>query len=103
GRAEIDYASPHWMGRHVPLSDPQRSRASQWVFGFEMLNGKREDPARKDPASLLVPARSAILVLGLLTALLAYLWSRDLWGRDGALLTLALCCLSPALLAHAGL
>src|SRR4029079_6883638 len=83
--------------------DPQRSRASQWVFGFELLNGKLDDPVRKDPGRLLTPARSAILALGVLVALLAYGWSRELWGRNGALLTLTLCCLSPTLLAHAGL
>ena len=103
GRAQADYDSPHWLGKHVPPSDPQRSRASQWVFGFELLNGKRDDPVRRDPGRLLAPARSAILVLGILTALLAYVWSRELWGKGGALLTLALCCLSPTLLAHAGL
>lgn len=103
GRADVDYASPHWMGKHVPPDDPQRSRASQWIFGFELLNGVRGDPVRKDPGRLLVPARCAILVLGLLTALLAYLWSRELWGKTGGLVTLALCCLSPTLLAHAGL
>ncbi len=103
GRADADYDSPAWMGTHVPPEDPLRSRASQWVFGFELLNGRLDDPVRKDPTRLLRPARSAILVLGVLAALLAYAWSREMWGRDGALLTLVLCCLSPTLLAHAGL
>jgi hypothetical protein len=103
GRAHADYSSPHWTGTHVPPSDPQRSRASQWLFGYELLNGPIGSARREDPRRLLLPARTAMLVLGLLLAVAAYRWSLAMWGRAGALVSLLLCCTCPTLLAHARL
>jgi 4-amino-4-deoxy-L-arabinose transferase-like glycosyltransferase len=44
-----------------------------------------------------------MLVLGAVLAIIVYRWSRELWGRGGALLSLFLACLSPTLLAHSRL
>ncbi len=98
---EPDYASPHWVGRRIPPEDPQRSRANQWLFGHELLYGRLDDPVRRDPQRLLVPARLAILALGLLLCLVVYAWAHEIWGLAGARIALLLCCLSPAVLAHA--
>ncbi len=103
GAVRPDYRSPHWVGSHVPPSDPQRSRADQWKFGFELLNGGIGDPVRKDPSRLLVPARIAMLVPAILLCLLVRAWAAELWGKRAGLLALALCALSPATLAHGSL
>jgi hypothetical protein len=69
----------------------------QWRFGFDLLN---RDGA---PARRLIPARSAILALGTLLALIVYFWSRELFGRSASLLALAMAVTCPTILAHARL
>lgn len=103
GLARVDTASPNWVGTHVPPGDPQRSRADQWKFGFEFLNGRIGDPVRRDPGRLLVPARLAMLVPAMLLGLLVYAWATELWRKAGGLLALGLFAVSPTMLAHAGL
>jgi PAS domain-containing protein len=58
---------------------------------------------RKDPRPLLMPGRLAMLVPGLLLALVVYAMARDIWGKEGALVSLALYSISPTMLAHTGL
>ena len=91
GAGRFDEASAAWAA------------ADQWRFGFAFLNGPAEDPIRRDPDRLLHPARAMILALGVLLCLAVHRWAAALWGREGALLALALCALSPAVLAHARL
>jgi hypothetical protein len=86
--AEPDYASAGWEG------------GNQWLFGYELLNGPLHDPQRRSPSRLLTPARMAMLVPALLLGLIVYLWSREIWGDGGALVSLFLYCLSPTMLAH---
>lgn len=76
-------------------------RGAQWPFGFSALNGTAEAP--RDPATVLVPARLAIVGLGAALGLVVFAWSRRIWGRGGALVSLALYCFSPTMLAHARL
>jgi hypothetical protein len=103
GRARPDYRSLPWLGRPVPGLAGVRSNADQWVFGYELLNGPLERRERRDPGSLLLPARLAMLVPALALILIVYSWSRELWGPRGAIVSLILACLSPTLLAHARL
>jgi len=104
GLARPDYASPYWTGRPSAANPALRSKADEWLFGFEFLNGPLAPSApRKDPTRFLVPARMAMLLLGMALALVVYVWSLALWGRRGALFSLFLTCLSPTLLAHARL
>jgi 4-amino-4-deoxy-L-arabinose transferase-like glycosyltransferase len=91
GAGGPDYAGEDW------------TRADQWRFGFAFLNGPPQDPVRRDPDARLHPARTMILALGILLCLAVYRWARALWGNEGGLLALALCALSPAILAHARL
>ena len=98
-----NYDSSLWAGSRAGAGDSPRSRASQWGFGFELLNGPREDVLRRDPATRLSPARCTILFLGVLVAMVVYAWTRELFGRPAALLALALAVTCPALLAHARL
>ena len=83
GRGGLAYGSPAWAE-----GDP-------WALGFELL--------RRDPARRLVPARLPVLALGVLLLLAVYGWAHELYGRDGALLALALAATCPTLLAHARL
>ena len=49
----VDYTGPAWS-----------PRTSQWVFGYELLNGPRGHSERRDPRRLLIPARLMIVLLG---------------------------------------
>jgi len=99
GRGRPDYESSAWRGRPVG-GGPEHSKASQWLFGYELLNGPLGTAERRDPRALLLPARTAMLLPGLLLGWIVYLWSRELWGPTGGLLSLFLYCLSPTMLAH---
>jgi len=101
GLGEPDYESAGWVGIHAPSSDPLRSRANQWEFGYEFLYGKRGDPSRRNPQRVLLPARLAMVGLGVLLCLVVYGWAHETWGPAGARIALFVCCLSPAILAHA--
>lgn len=88
GLPDPDYASKAW------------TESNQWVFGFELLNGPREEATRRDPRRLLVPARLMMLLAGAGLALLCYFWARSLWGPRGGWISLAAFALSPTMLAH---
>ncbi len=103
GLARADYRSPNWRGVSIEGEGAHRSKANQWVFGYEFLNGPRGDVRRAEPMRLLIPARLMTLVLGVALGLLVYAWARELWGRRGGLVSLFLFCLSPTMLAHARL
>jgi hypothetical protein len=91
GAGRPDYAGEDW------------ARAAQWRFGFAFLNGPPEAAARRNPDAQLLAGRAMILALGLLLCLLVHRWAGTLWGNEGALVALALCALSPVVLAHARL
>src|ERR1700736_169826 len=102
----------------------------QWIFGHFFLYGVREqtlerlrqqDPAIRGPYTistverlskddfyndadaLLFNARMVVMLLGILLAVLVYLWSRALFGIPGAVLSILLFCLDPNIIAHSGL
>jgi len=93
GRTGADYQSAAWNG---PPSD-------QWTFGFELLNGPKGAAVRWDPAVRLLPARLAMLGLGVLLLVATYGWAREMWGKAAGLLALVLAATSPTVLAHARL
>lgn len=103
GRAGGNFESAAWIGHPVAPGSSRRTGASQWVYGFEWLNGPLDQDARLDPRRRLFPGRLAMLVPGVLLGLIAYAWSSALWGVGGGLLTLFLFALSPTMLAHARL
>lgn len=98
-----DYESKAWTGSADDSGDGRRSRALEWVFGFDLLNGPPEEQPRRDPAARLTPARATILGLGVVLALVIYAWARALFGPPSALLALALAVTCPTLMAHARL
>jgi dolichyl-phosphate-mannose-protein mannosyltransferase len=100
GMRKPDYNATSWRGWNADPNEPYRTGASQEGFGFALINGPPEDPARLDPMQVLVPARLMILVPGILLGLLVYRWAREIWGRGGALTALFFFCLSPSMLAH---
>jgi hypothetical protein len=103
GRGGGDYGSPSWTGTRASDGDARRSHASEWWFGFELLNGPAASAQRRDPAVRLAPARCAILGLGAILALVVYAWARALHGPAAGLYALALAVTCPTLLAHARL
>ena len=103
--AKMWAALPLWLrgAGHPDYGSQGWGEGEEWNFGFAFLNGAPEDPLRRDPDRLLHPARAMILALGVLLCLAVHRWAASLWGREGALLALALCALSPVVLAHARL
>ncbi len=87
GRYRLDYlGSASW-----PYSD---------VWGI----GKRLFFQEGNPAdSMLRQSRAAIAVLGVLTGLVVFFWSRQLFGTLGGLISVALFAFSPTVLAHGAL
>lgn len=75
-------------------------RARQREIGFELVNGPFDDRERRAPSVHLVPARLAMVALGVLLCGVIYFWACEAWGRMGGLLALALAAVSPTLLAH---
>jgi 4-amino-4-deoxy-L-arabinose transferase-like glycosyltransferase len=74
-----------------------RTPEAVWVYGWELLY--RDN----DPTRLLVPARLVIAGLGAVLGLVVFSFARALFGVGGGLVALALHCLDPSILAHAGL
>ena len=89
-----------------PLAD-YRSAAWQsgdaWRFGYETLYGPLGSPERRDPRAVALAARAMMIVPALGLGLLVFVWSREIWGAGGGLLSLAFFALSPTMLAHARL
>ena len=87
-------------GRQISTTSRNWSNTRQWEIGYEYLNGPTGTRPRLDPARRLMPARFAMVVLGLLLLLVVYVWSRELWGPAGAQVTLVFGAFSPTILAH---
>jgi hypothetical protein len=56
-----------------------------------------------DADNLLFRGRMAIMLLGVALAVLVFLWSREMFGFTGGILSLALFCFDPNFIAHSGL
>ncbi len=94
-------ALPGWLigGHSFPELDDERWRSSDvWSLGDEYFHDRGNDLSR-----LLFEGRAAVAVLGVCLCGLIYVWSRRMFGRGGAMLSLILAVFSPTLLAHAGL
>jgi hypothetical protein len=103
GRVRADYGSTAWNGRPIADGTTMRTRADQWTFGFELINGPLRARERRDPAQVLVPARLMMLLWGVALGLIVFGWAREMWGSNGGLLALFFYCLSPTMLAHSRL
>jgi hypothetical protein len=97
----------------------------QWWFGHYFLYGPRNETLRRfgaatpltipttsllsendylnDADHLLFSGRMMILLMGVLLAILIFLWARDLYGLSGGVLAIALFCFDPNFIAHSGL
>lgn len=80
----------------LPLDHPAWQAGDRFLFSDVFLW-----EANANPQALLVAARRPIVAVGLLLVLVLYLWARQLWGRQGALLVLLLAVFDPNLLANA--
>ncbi len=83
---------------NLPLDDPNWQAGDRFAFSDIFLWY-----AGNDAPSLLVRGRWAVVVLGLCTVAVVYLWGRRLFGVWGALLALWLAALDPNLIANARL
>jgi 4-amino-4-deoxy-L-arabinose transferase-like glycosyltransferase len=97
----------------VAKTDPE----SRWTFAedFMFRNLKAKEDASHGPDHkttapdfsgyhrLILTARMPVLILGVLLGGIIFLWSRRLFGFTGGLLSLALYCFCPNMLAHASL
>ena len=81
---ELDLEDPGWTA--LP--------PDEWGFGRRFLYGNDAD-------QLLLWGRMPTVLLGVLLGLYLFVWSRELWGPWGALLSLALYATSPTVLGHA--
>jgi len=92
-------ALPIWRaGVSLDVEAAAWSRSDVWALGSALLYG-----GGRDPAAVLRPARRMVLALGAALGAIVYAWSWRLYGAGGALLSLALYCVCPNLLAHARL
>lgn len=82
---------------HFDTGNPWWRNGPQWFFCHDFLY--RDN----DADTLLNRARFMIALLGVLLGLLLFYWAREWFGVVPAFVVLALYCLEPNLLAHAGL
>jgi 4-amino-4-deoxy-L-arabinose transferase-like glycosyltransferase len=71
----------------------------RWTLGYRFQELNRGD----DYPSAFLLARLVSLLFGMITVVVVYAWSRELFGPAGGMLSLALACFCPNLLAHAHL
>jgi len=95
------FAALPYLWREVAIpgpDDPARRQGNVWIAGREILYG-----LGNDAASVTRTTRTMIAVASVALGICVYLWSRALFGRGGALLSLVLYAASPTVLAHARL
>ncbi len=81
---------------HFPADAVLWEEANQWGFARALLYENT-----LSPDTLLFLGRLLPMLVGVLTALFVYWWSRSLWGSVGGLLSLAVFAFDPNVLAHA--
>ncbi len=81
-----------------PPESPARRQGNVWTAGRDVLFR-----LGNDAESMLFAARSMIALSSVALGALVYLWSRALFGRGGAVLSLVLYAWSPTVLAHSRL
>jgi hypothetical protein len=94
----------------------------QWWFGHSILYGVRDEPLKRlniaeplllpttavvekkeffnDADRLLFRGRMSIMLLGLVLAVMVFLWARELYGVAGGVLALAFFCFDPNFIAN---
>lgn len=84
------------LGPHVPeIAENPWDGWSPWFYGARFM-----DANRPDYFGLFFAARSAIVLLTLLTGLLVFVWARSLFGGQAAGFAVSLFLLCPPVLAH---
>ena len=85
---------PHFVGREDRLWRESRSYELAKRFLFELGNS---------PEALLLQGRAMVVVLGVLTGVLVFACSRELFGPSGGLISLAVYAFDPSMLAFGGI
>ena len=81
-----------------PLNQPAWWNSDLWALGYQFFYGMGNDLDR-----MLFAGRAMIALLGVALGLLVYIWSREIFGAGGALLSLLLFVFCPNMLAHGAL
>ncbi len=96
----------NWMALPMlfrrPQIEPSPEPAGSFVPPLEPATRFLFDPAN-DWRWILRSGRAMILLAGVALALVVWRWSRELFGPAGGVLSLALCCLSPTMVANSSL
>ena len=96
----------NWMALPIifrrPFVDPQPEAPGTFAPPLEPATRFLFDP-RNDWRWMLRAGRAMILLAGLALGVLVWVWSRELFGPSGALLSLGLHCLSPTMVANSSL
>ncbi len=82
--------------RLPPTTDPAWKRSEVYHYGKKFLFEEKGN----DAASMLFAGRAMMVLMGVASGLVVYLWSRRLFGPWGGLVSLGLFCLCPTMLAH---
>ena len=106
----------YWTQNEYRFSTENGNLAQRWA-ALPLLFGDFQFPAEirggfrtgydflfdsgNDAKTILMQGRAMIVLLGIALGVLVYVWSAELFGRAGGLLSLTLYCFSPAILAHA--
>lgn len=106
----------YWTQNEYRLSSENGNLAQRWA-AIPLLFGDYRLPTEirggfqtgydffygsgNDARAILMRGRAMIVLLGVFLGVAVYLWSAQLFGAAGGLLSLTLYCFSPALLAHA--
>ena len=90
-------ALPLWLkGYHFPsLDDPSWRTDSQWNIADRFFHN-----SDNNADTMLLQGRAMIGLLSVALGLLVYLWSRQLFGPIGGLISLTLYAFSPTMLSH---
>lgn len=87
-----------FMKINIPDDKAEWRRPDRASFGRDFFYRYNNEPAR-----ILLLARIPVMIVGILCGLLVFIWARSLYGDKAGLFGLFLYCLSPNILAHAGL
>lgn len=87
-----------FVGVNYPSQNESWNKSDVWAMGYRFLYQSGNDPAR-----MLMISRMMNSCFGVATALLVFLWSRNLWGTAGGLVSLGFCAFCPTMLAHSAL
>jgi hypothetical protein len=84
----------------VGVNFPSLDQPAWWTSNLEAMGYQFLYAAGNDHDAMLGYARLAMIPVGVLVGVVCYVWARRLFGWHGGMVALAVCALSPSMLAH---